>query len=113
MPAYKVTISSQRALQIWPHLVEQASQKQTIYYGELAEKVGIPKAPLALIASLNKLCAFCRRRGMPQLPVLVVSKMTKLPGGDTRSALYPLGEKERAWEIDWNHVAGPSLADLA
>ncbi len=112
MPAYKAAPASQRALEIWPHLIAQALQRGPITFGALAAKVGIPKAPLALIPSLDKLCAYCTVKSIPQLPILVVGKGNGEPGFG--KGIFPdvPGETEKVFNFDWRQVDGPSLADL-
>lgn len=113
MPAHKAPIASLRALEIWPHLTAQALQQCPITFGALAAKVGIPKAPLALIASLDKLCAYCKTKGLPQLSILVVAKSDGEPGRG--KGIFPdvPGETEKVFNLDWSRIPGPSLTDLA
>ena len=113
MPTNKTAPGNQRALEIWPHLIAQALQRRPITFGVLAAKVGIPKAPLALISSLDKLCAYCTVKGIPQLPILVVAKNNGEPGFG--KGIFPdvLGETEKVFNFDWSQVPGPSLTDIA
>ncbi len=113
MPTSRVSAGSQRALDLWPHLISQARLRETIYYDELSEKIYHHPAPLALNSSLNKLCAYCKGKNLPLLSILAVSKETGEPGAGLD--VYPdvPGETERVFAYDWLCVPGPSLAELA
>ena len=112
MPAHKTSLSSQRALEIWPYLIEQADRKGTITYGDLAEKVYGNRAAQSLSPSLNKLCAYCKSKDLPLLPVLAVSKRTGIPGGGPDLYPDPRNEKQRVFGHDWSNTCTLALENL-
>ena len=62
-----------------PHLVCCAHLGKTITYKELGGKIGIHHRPVRFLLGYIR-DEICRRRGLPLLNVIVVSKSTGLPG---------------------------------
>ena len=62
-----------------PHLVYYAHLEKTITYGELGRRIGIHHRPVRFLLGYIR-DEICRRRGLPLLNVIVVNKITRLPG---------------------------------
>lgn len=75
------------AAKAWPVLVEVASKRTTIFYKELAEKIGEHHRAIRYV--LGVIQEFCMDNNLPPLTALVVSKTYGVPGNGFV-----------AWELD-------------
>ena len=105
-----------RALLALPHLVQLAESHDTITYGELAQRMRVPNPrtlawPLWYIRD-----EICRKRKLPMITAIVVTKGTGLPG----AGFLPEGTrhltkeqiKQRFEEIRDEVFAYPGWQDL-
>jgi hypothetical protein len=60
--------------QIWPVLTRLASRGVRIGYADLARVIGFRGLPHWLATPLGGIAGYCRRNGLPILPVLVINK---------------------------------------
>ncbi len=71
--------ASDNAYRALPHLVYYAHLGKPITYGELGRRIGIHHRPVRFLLGYIR-DEICRRRGLPLLNVIVVNKITRLPG---------------------------------
>jgi hypothetical protein len=103
-----------RALQIYLILIGRAENRQTITYGELAERLGYAGADHngagILGPRLDPIMRWCLTNGLPDITTLVVSQRTGLP---TLSSASNVGiEQQGVFELDWHAIFPPTEADL-
>ena len=113
MPADKIPTSSKHTLELWNVLLKQAASGSTISYGELAERIYGNHATQAVSRPLSKLCSYCKRKGLPLLPILAVSKRTGEPSAGPEGYPDIQGETDRVLGFDWSRVCTPAPEDLA
>lgn len=86
---------------IWPVLVELASAKRTLTYGELGPKLGILHRNLNL--PLDVIAQYCKRVNWPPLTVVIVNADKKpVEGADDPTVAFA-----RVTEFDWAKVKNP------
>ena len=81
----------------FPLLVESASNRSTITYGELADQTAT-SAYFVLPRALGHIWSWCQDNGYPHINALVVSKVTGIPGRGYRPNDHPL-----SWD-DWVEI---------
>ena len=95
-----------RAAQAWPTLTELARQRNTITYGELANR--IQTDPRAVRYFLEKIQNYCLKENLPPLTILVLNQSGTQGSGfiawDTRNAESGL---ERVYSHPWKNVRNP------
>ena len=111
------TTPFERSLQIWLILIGLAANRQTITYGELAERMGYHRnlAP-RVDAPLNFIGEYCRQQeNMPILPAIVVAPGTGLP----REGIMPYldreqlnSEREKVYAYHWFMAIPPTPSDF-
>jgi hypothetical protein len=114
-----------RMIQAWLILIGKARNRQTITYGDLAKLMtGGVKSSLGKRAGqwkgmrLGSLYAYCEERGLPILPVIVVTKKTGLPADlapyrpNERHGPEPNAEREKVFDYDWFGIHPPCEGDL-
>jgi hypothetical protein len=109
-----------RMIQAWIILVGRAHNRQTINYSELTRLMGGPHGRRAgqwKGLRLGHLYEYCVSRGLPLLPVIVVSKSTGLPAdlAPYRPAKVdgpdPNAEREKVFNYDWFDLYPPRDTD--
>lgn len=95
------SFSKDKAALTWPILVECAASKNTITYGELAEKLGTHTRPLKF--PLTEIQNYCAKRGLAPLSILVVNRHGK-PGEGFKEWVTGSFEADLAsvFDEDWN-----------
>lgn len=68
----------ERAFRAWPVLVDRASKKTTITYGELAKKLGIHHRAVRYV--LGVIQQYCLDEHLPPLTILIVNQLEGVPG---------------------------------
>lgn len=96
-------------LKLLPYLVRCARERRTMTYSQAAKAIGYkgPRPMYAVCGSIRD--RICRKRGLPWINVLVVSKTTGMPGGSfTPSGTKGWSKKRR--ENEWNRRRDEVLA---
>jgi hypothetical protein len=98
-------------IQAWLILVGKARNRQTITYGDLSELMLKKRAPRSKAMRLGYLFAYCKDRGLPPLPAIVVTKKIGQPAPD---APYTNSVKDinDVFRFDWYGIHPPTEADL-
>lgn len=122
---FKDTGLDARMIQAWMILIGKARNRQTITYGDLAKLMtGGEKSSLGKRAGqwkgmrLGFLYAYCKERGLPLLPVIVVTKETGLPADmapyrpNKLDGPDPNAERERVFHFDWFAIHPPREGDM-
>ena len=73
--------ATRRAIKIRQVLIAQATNRQTITYGKLAELIGNEVLYRALGDYLDRVADFCTAKNLPDLTVIVVRQSTGRPSG--------------------------------
>lgn len=96
-----ISFSKDKAALTWPILVERATSKNTITYGELAEKLGTHTRPLKF--PLTEIQNYCAENDLAPLSILVVTKDGK-PGEGFKEWITGSFEADLAtvFEENWN-----------
>jgi putative restriction endonuclease len=68
----------ERAFRAWPILIGVAAKKDTITYGDLADRLGIHPRPIRFV--LGKIQDYCLDAKLPPLTIVVVSQHGQHPG---------------------------------
>jgi hypothetical protein len=99
-----------RMIQLWLVLIGRAQNRQTITYGDLSELMLRKRAPRSRSMGLGYLYAYCERKHLPLLPVIVVDKKTGRP---EPLDIYPNVAKEtnKVFLFDWYGIHPPSKAE--
>lgn len=90
-------ILSQEELELKDKLVEAASKRATLFYGELIEKVD-PYNIGILSAKLDRITGVELNEGRPMLCAIVINKSTGLPGEGFWELCDTLGVEDESWE---------------
>jgi hypothetical protein len=113
-----------RMIQSWLVLVSRAHNHQTITYAELTRLMRGKTAPPIVREGqwkglrLGQLYTYCAERGLPILPVIVVTKETGLPADmapyypNERNGPEPNAEREKVFNYDWFALHPPCEGDL-
>ena len=90
---------SQRALQIWPILINAAANRQVLTYKSVGMLIGMP--PIALAQPLGSIMRFCQRSNLPPLTILVVSEKSGLPGEGLTTISDLNQDREAVYAFNW------------
>ena len=103
-----------RAWEIWPILVDKASRRETITYGELAEWIRMPGRARSMRVYLNPIMCYCVNRGLPALTAVVVNQDTGRPGEGliTVNQENIDAEWESVFRYDWRGEYQPTPEEL-
>ena len=92
------------AERIWPILVRNAGQRQTVTYGQLAQEIGTGGIQ-ALRWGLEEIAQFCEANGYPPLTCLAVNESTRKPGEGFWASSGDLDkDQERVCEYQWRGI---------
>jgi 5-methylcytosine-specific restriction protein A len=98
------------AFKAWPILVESAENKKTIFYSDLAERIGFP-ANLPTYKTnefLEEIQIFCKNNSLPPLSGIVVNKNTGKPGmGFSEGRENPDNDRIRVESFEWRKISNP------
>lgn len=92
-------------------LTALASRRERIAYSDFAFDLGLG-SPRNLGWLLSPMLGWCRDRGLPWLPIIVVRRADGLPSGGYEPRLIE-AETERVFDHDWSAVTAPTGDDLA
>jgi hypothetical protein len=104
-----------RVIQSWQILIGFAKRRETVTYGDLSVLMLGKWAPRSKAMRLGQLLSYCKLRGLPQLPVIVVTAKSK---SKRPAELAPYSwaevenEQKRVFDFDWYDVFPPLEADL-
>ncbi len=102
---------AERAQQTWQVLIGAAHNRQTLTYDILEDMTGMFSAGFGPI--LDRIAAYCSRKGLPPLTVLVVGKNTGRPGTGYKS---PTGDeaadRESVYAERWYRLSPPQVSDF-
>lgn len=95
-----------RAKLTWSILIERASKRETITYGELGDKLGIHHRVVG--HTLNLIQNYCLGNSYPPLSILVVNQSGKPGEGFIAYDSEKLHEgNELVWTFNWSNVKNP------
>lgn len=96
----------ERARRAWPVLVERASERSTITYGELGRTIGVHHRAIRFV--LGVIQDYCLEERLPPLTIIVVNASGKPGNGfiayDLMYFQDGLGE---VYDFDWSSVENP------
>ena len=101
-----------RCLQIWQVLIASAMNRQTIHYKTITDALDWRMLPYGVgTPYLDRIFAFCRSQGVPDVTTIVVNADTGRPG-------YYTGEnwdrdRETVYATNWFALVPPSREDFA
>jgi len=99
----------ERAGRAWSILTACARNRQSITYGQLAERMGIHPRVCAFFLGLIE--SYCLEYSLPPLQSLVINKRTGLPGegyGATPRGQHQIEKAHnRVFNYSWNKIANP------
>ncbi len=101
---------SQRALQIWPILINAAHNRQVLNYQSVGDLIGMP--PIALTQPLGLIMNYCAGHQLPPLTLLVVGKETGRPGPGLTTVGDPDQDRENVFSYNWYGLKPVEEADL-
>lgn len=101
----------ERAAQIWALLVLAARARQILTYDLIAKAIGVPRTAVGgLLAPIQ---AYCLRKGLPPLTVLVVSEKDGMPGeGFIGAADIPQAQAD-VFGHAWLSSRAPTVEELS
>jgi len=101
---------AQRALQIWPILINAANNRQVLTYKAVGDLIGMP--PIALSQPLGLIMDYCERNHLPPLTVLVVSEKSGLPGEGLTTVKDLNQDREKVYSFNWYNLPTILEADF-
>jgi len=108
MPKIKVD-QFERAGRAWYILVECSKNKQSITYGQLADKMGLH--PRVCGYFLGLIQEHCKTKKLPALQSLVVNKRTRTPGNGYIASPRDLREiqrtQDKVFNCAWTRISNP------
>jgi hypothetical protein len=110
---FSETGSKSRMIQVWLILIAQAHVGEPITYSELSVLMLGKRLPRSPAMRLGQLLTYCKERGLPPLPVIVVTKKTKKPAPDApyNPSAVP-SDMRRVFAFDWFGIHPPTEDDL-
>ena len=101
-----------RAQQVWQYLIGKAYNRQTIRYGDLAQRLGY-EGPRPLNPILGHIMFFCQQNELPPLTILVVSKDGTPGEGFTDTDPNDFHRRrEDVFNYDWYGIVPPTIEEL-
>lgn len=100
----------QRALQIYPILMNAAANRQVLTYKAVGDLIGMP--PIALSQPLGLIMKYCEREGLPPLTILVVSERTGMPGEGLTTVKDLNQDRESVYAFNWYGLPPLTEEDL-
>ena len=94
----------QRAHQVWQVLICAAHQRQTLTYGQLADRIGLTGFGIVM--------KYCDANGLPPLTCLVVNQETGLPGSGLTTLADLPRDREAVYQHAWFAMSPVQTADL-
>jgi putative restriction endonuclease len=99
----------ERASRAWPILVKYAKNRQSITYGQLADKMGIHHRVCRFFLGLIQ--DHCNTNKLLPLQSLVVNKRTRIPGDGYIASSRKLREiqktQDKVFNYAWNRIKNP------
>jgi alkylated DNA nucleotide flippase Atl1 len=102
---------TERALQVWQVLIGAAHHRQTMTYGQLADRVGLAGAGV-LAQFLGVVMSYCAANGLPPLTCLVVNQETGLPGSGLTTLEDLPRDREAVYRHAWHAMRPLHTGDL-
>lgn len=95
------------AFETWNFLVSNAESRKIITYGDLAHKLQIHPRSIRFV--LEMIQSYCLDEQLPPLSILVVNKLTNLPGQgfDSRSIRNLQSGRTSVCDFDWSKSNNP------
>jgi putative restriction endonuclease len=103
--------NAKRALQIWLILMGHAHRRETITYGQLAQRIGFAGAQ-ALARPLGCIMWYCTQNKLAPLTVLVVNKDTGAPSEGLIGVDDCDIARERVFNYKWFDLVPPTISEL-
>lgn len=102
---------SEQAVQVWQVLIGAASNRQTLTYTMLGERIGLDAAKLSIpLGMVNRYCAM---KQLPPLAVLVVRSDAGTPASDLTWTTDVDFAREAVYQLEWFKLKPPSANDFA
>ena len=103
--------SETRCLQIWQILIASARERRTIRYKDISHALNCEVPAITIGHSyLDRILAFCRSRGHPDVTVIVVNADTGRPGYYTGDDWDK--DREKVYNTNWFAVVPPTREDF-
>ncbi len=96
-------------MQFWLPLVFAAHNQKILSYLALERLTGMDRRGIGKV--LEPIQAYCKRKGLPPLTVLVVKEDTGQPGGGFTEGAE--GAKARVFVFDWLRNSAPQPDDFS
>ncbi len=101
---------SQRALQIWPILINAAHNRQVLTYKVAGDYIGMP--PIAISQPLGLIMHYCAEHQLPPLTILVVSTESGQPGDGLTTVKNLDQDREQAFSFNWYALTPLNTTDF-
>jgi putative restriction endonuclease len=97
----------ERAYRAWQILIQFATKKDDITYGQLAHGLGIHHRPVRFV--LDRIQSYCLEERLPPLTILVVNQTTRSPGsGFIAWDVNNIEQgKEQVYNFPWSSIENP------
>lgn len=95
----------ERAFRLWPFLVDAATRKSTVTYGDAAEFLAIHHRPIRYV--LGPIQSHCLEYGLPPITSLVVNAKTGMQGTGYLGEPGQQADIEAVWQFDWSNLPNP------
>ncbi len=99
------TVDGARLAATWGILVEAATSRRKLTYGEIARRVGGIARGVGYM--LHPMQRYCAQNGLPPLTSLVVRKSDGRPSTGFDRGGDPAVHQRSVWEFDWTKVTNP------
>ena len=90
---------SQRALQIWPILINAAHNRQVLTYKAVGDLISMP--PIAISQPLGLIMHYCAEHQLPPLTILVVNTESGQPGNGLITVKDLDQDREKVFSLNW------------
>lgn len=102
--------NAQRALQIWPILINAAHNRQILTYKAVGDLIGMP--PIAISQPLGLIMHYCTDHQLPPLTILVVSAESGKPGDGLTTVKNLDQDREEVFSFNWYGLVPLKISDL-
>ena len=96
------------SLLVWQVLISCAANRQTIQYGQLAEKIGLWRGAYLIGPYLDRVADYCCENSLPELTTIAVNKETGKPSKTKIKPEEVDRERECVFRTGWFKVTPPT-----
>ena len=101
---------AQRALQIWPILINAAHNRQVLTYKVVGDCIGMP--PIAISQPLGLIMRYCAEHRLPPLTILVVGTESGQPGDGLTTVKDLDQDREKVFSFSWYALTPLNTSDF-